>query len=346
MPEHPLDRVRQLREGLGITQVELAARAGLSRQGLGAIEAGKVDPSLSVVVALARALGVTIDELVNTPDDAPIVAAGGGAVGVGDCVVVTRGAAGWVAHALAPGDEQPADGIAAPGPRAGKRVTVDVWAAPEVNHVVLAGCAPILSVVAQRLNLKRHGARYTWLHRTSAAALAGLERGELLVAGVHGDRPRRDKHVRVPMLTWESGLLVAPGNPLGIRALADLARESITTSVREPGAETRGLLERLLRAAGVTPEDVLARAVVARTHADVARAVAMNAAQVGFGPRAAGLSLGLTFVPLAEERFDLVVARGSHEDPRIGGLLDLVRSPSFRREASARGYGVPSAADR
>lgn len=342
------NRVRALREGLRLTQAELARRVGVSRQALGAVEAGRVDPSLSLMVALAGALGTTLDGLVPAPVRERVQADAAGAVERGARVVVTRSGGGrWLAHALGARDgEQAADGIAAAV--ADGAAEVALWGAPDARHVVLPGCAPILAIAAVRLNLRRgrRSARYTWLHRTSAAAAGALSRGEVLVAGVHGPRGAGDEGARVPILAWESGLLVAPGNPLGLRGLADLARPGLRVAVREAAAETRRLLDALLRDAGLPPEVVLAGARVAMTHADVAHAVALGAVDVGFGPRSAALAAGLEHVPLAAERFDLLLAPGAADDPAVAALLELVRGPAFRAEAEALGYEAPATGER
>jgi len=350
-----LDRIRQLREAQSITQADLALRAGLSRQSLGAIEAGRVDPSLSVVMALARALGTSVDGLLDPTNEDILQASALGVARVGDRVVVAKAGEHWVAHGLSEVDaDQPADGTVTAV--RGAALEVDLWGQPDATQVVLPGCMPILAVAAQRMNLRRpdarFAARYSWVHRTSKQALAALARGEALIAGVHGERPPRDRNARVAMLAWQSGLIVARGNPRHLKSLADLAdvngaaRRALTIAAREPEAETRRLLERLLVVAGLVPEVVLTRARVAPTHADVARAVALGLAHVGFGPRAAALAAGLDFVPLAEEHFDLVVAPVSLDDPRVSSLLDLARSRGFRREAAALGYETPSVAER
>ncbi len=335
-----LDKIRRLREARGLTQADLASRASVSRQGLGLIEAGKVDPSLSLVVALARALGTTVDALLDD-DDADSVEATGEAR-AGDRVVLAQGRSGWVAHALSANDgEQPADGtVATANPRSAK---VALFGAPEASNVVMPGCAPILGLAAQRLNLRR-GARYTWLHRTSQQALAALERGDTLLAAVHGERPRRERHERVPCLTWQSGLIVPVGNPRRLTTIADVLRRTVTVAVREPGAETRRLFDSLLEAAGHASPP--ARARVAFSHGDVARAVMLGSADLGFGPRTAALAAGLDFVPLAEERFDFVTPKASLDDPRVVGVLDLVRSRGFRAEANVLGYDLPTLGER
>ncbi|MCB9735235.1 MAG: helix-turn-helix domain-containing protein [Deltaproteobacteria bacterium] len=342
------NRVRSLREAHRLTQAELAARVGVSRQALGAIEAGRVDPSLSLMVALAAALGTTLDGLVPPPVAERVAAAeASGAVERGARVVVTRSAGGgWLAHALGgPDGDQPGDGVVAAV--AGGAAEVALWARPDARHLVLPGCAPILAVLAQRLNLRRGRgrARYTWLHRTSAAAAASLARGEVLVAGVHGpaDVAPGPPGARVPILGWESGLMVPAGNPRGLRALADLARPGARVATREAGAETRRLLDALLHDADLAPGDVLASALVAPTHADVARAVALGAADVGFGPKSAAVAAGLEHVPLVVERFDLLLAPGAEDDPAVAALLDLAASAAFRAEAASLGYEAPAA---
>lgn len=339
-----LDPVRRHREARALTQAELATRAGISRQALGAIEAGRVDPSLSVMLALAEALGVTLDALVAAAGVRETVACTGDGA-IGQRVVLSIDDERRAAHGLGPADgNQPADGCVRAAGRDG--LMVELFGPPASRQIVVPGCLPLLGGLTQRLNATRREARWAWTHRTSAQALAALARGDTQVAGVHGEPRRGDKRLRVPIVAWESGLIVAPGNPKRFATVADLARPRVKVALREPGAETRRLLERLAHAAGLEVATAFTEAYVAVTHADVARAVAFGVAHVGFGPRAAALAAGLDFVPLAEERFDLVVADDAVDEAPLSALLELARSGAFRRDAEALGYELPAVGER
>ena len=346
----------------GMTQKRLAAEAGLSRQALAAIEAGRSQPSVTLALRLARALGCRVEDLfglASTPDvvEAEPAHSDGPAAGrVGLALVRER----WVAHALRPdrldASRRAADGLlldaAAPG-RARVRLPLPRDAARVPSR--RAGCAPVLALLADRLNAERGPGRFTWLHAPSGAALALLDRGHVHLAGLHaaGASPdaanRAEVHRLLPHLDltlvtlvgWTAGLVVPRGNPLGLRTAADLARPGVRIAAREPGAGARRLLERELAAAGVDPALLLARASVARGHLEVAHAVALGAADAGLAIGAAAAAYGLDFVPLADERFDLALPAGATDDPRTARLLDAICSGPFRREvASLGGYDV------
>jgi molybdate-binding protein len=133
-------------------------------------------------------------------------------------------------------------------------------------------------------------------------------------------------------------MLVRSGNPKGIRGIGDLAREDVTLMNREEGAGARVLLDQKLAATGIDPAQVNGYGHVARSHVEVARAVAEGRADVGIGIRAAARCYGLDFIPFQEARYDLVVPKAllaSH--PSLSVLLDTIVSRPFRTEMEALG---------
>ena len=145
---------------------------------------------------------------------------------------------------------------------------------------------------------------------------------------------------------WEQGLLVAPGNPRGIRRAGDLARPDIRLVNREAGSGARALLDAELARAGLTPADARGYEAAVGSHLAVAEAIAAGLADAGVGIRAAAQALGLGFVALAEERYDLVIPRAFSEQPPVQALLDTLRSPLFRLEVEALGgYDVSRMGD-
>jgi molybdate-binding protein len=167
----------------------------------------------------------------------------------------------------------------------------------------------------------------------SSAGLAALWRGSVDAATLHlvdrgGDYNAsyvaRMLSGRAPRLVrlWrrEQGLVVPPGNPRGLGSAADLARSrgaEVVTALRLPGTGTRLLTERLAREGGADPADI--RGPELDSHLDVALAVASGLADAGVAVRSAAAALGLGFVPLAWEPFDLALA--AEALPRAEALL-------------------------
>jgi len=109
---------------------------------------------------------------------------------------------------------------------------------------------------------------------------------------------------------------------------------------RQDGAAAQDLVERLLRREGIEPAPVARHGLVAGGHAEVARLVALGAADAGIALATVARAHGLDFVPLAEERFDLVVARELADDARVVRLLETLGSRAFRREMESLGGHV------
>ncbi len=105
----------------------------------------------------------------------------------------------------------------------------------------------------------------------------------------------------------EQGLIVPRGNPKGIRGLSDLIRPDVTFINRQRGAGTRVLLDYRLKQAGISPHAVQGYERQEFTHLAVAATVASGAADCGLGILAAARALGLDFVPLDHERYDLII---------------------------------------
>lgn len=142
----------------------------------------------------------------------------------------------------------------------------------------------------------------------------------------------------------EQGLLVAPGNPAGVREVRDLARRGVRFVNRPRGSGTRLLCDRLLAAAGVSPSTVNGYDREAPTHLAVAAAVAAGTADVGLGIRAAAQAAGLDFVPLARERYELALRAARQDRPGVAAVLAALRTPAFRAAAGILGGYDPTQA--
>lgn len=130
------------------------------------------------------------------------------------------------------------------------------------------------------------------------------------------------------------GFMVARGNPLGVLAGGDLARPEVRCINRQRGSGTRLLFDQVLARSGLIPSMINGYAREEATHSAVAAAVAGGSADVGLGIQATAIAFGLDFVPVANERYELALAR---EDPALDLLRQVVDSAAFRSAASALG---------
>lgn len=356
----PPNRVRALRELRGLSQIALAAAAGLTRQSVGAIEAGRAMPGVDVALRLSRALDCKVEDLFGGASATSHVVAEPAARGDGR-VLVAQIAGRWVSYplsGLAMGGS--ADGLAPRTRRGRTEVELLRPLADATQNLVLMGCAPALGLLADRLNARSGPGRFLWVAASSTKALDALSKGRTHVAGVHlvdartgeANVPDVRRHggadpmVLVTLARWEAGLVTAKGNPKQVTRAADLGRPGLRLVSREPGSGARRLLDQSLDSAGLSHDLAKAAPVVATGHLEVAHAVSIGAGDVGIATRDAAIAFGLGFVPIAEERFDLAIHAAHLPDPRVQRLLDAMTTAAFRRELASLGYDASSSGDR
>jgi molybdate-binding protein/DNA-binding XRE family transcriptional regulator len=365
--------LRQARLAAGLSQQALADAAGISRQAYAAAEHGTAVPSTEIALRLARALGTSVEQLFSLADagrptvvaewadEAPPARAAQPVrlLHVGERVwarPVSAGASPAAGLAWA-------DGIAHPDPEQPGRVSVELLgdpAAPE-RTLVMLGCDPAAALVATAL--AQRGVELVWAQEGSQAALAGLALGQAHVAGCHlfdagtgrYNTPWVARLVPFPctvvgFAVWQQGLIVAPGNPRQLHAVADLARPGVRLVNREPGAGARLVLDTALQQAGIPATAVAGYDRLAAGHLAVAETVRGGLADAGVGVRAAALAYGLDFVPLGEERYDLVIPNHFLDLPAVAALLDVLRRPALQQQVELLGgydvapMGTPSPA--
>jgi putative molybdopterin biosynthesis protein len=152
--------------------------------------------------------------------------------------------------------------------------------------------------------------------------------------------------VVITLASWQAGLLVLSGNPKRISTVAQLGRKDVRFALREPGSGARRLFDQELSRAGLPKELARNASIHASSHLEVAHAITLGAADAGIATHDAALAFGLGFVPLAQERYDLVVARDDLNDARLVRLFDVMSSGPFRRELAALGYDVEQCGER
>ncbi|WP_207260417.1 molybdopterin biosynthesis protein [Desulfovibrio sp. Huiquan2017] len=208
-----------------------------------------------------------------------------------------------------------------------------------------------LDLLANELMGLSDSLRLVSSHAGSMGGLTALKAGSALFAGAHlfdpetGDfnfpfieRYLKDIPVTVVNLAIRhQGLIVPKGNPLSIRGVDDLTRDDVVFINRQRGAGTRILLDHHLKKAGISPRDVTGYENEEFTHMAVAVNVLTGAASCGLGIYAAAKALGLDFVPLAHERYDLIIPEAYVDDPRIRTLIEIIKRPAVQAKIKAQG---------
>jgi putative molybdopterin biosynthesis protein len=254
-----------------------------------------------------------------------------------------------------------ADGIAVlprgtQGLPAGAEVKVQLYRSPgELERTIFAiGSHDItLDLMAQYLAIRDR--RLASANVGSQGGLVALRRRVAHLAGSHLLDPETGefnlRYIReylpgtpvvvVALVGRQQGLLVQPGNPRDIRNLQDLARPDVSFVNRQRGAGTRVLLDYNLANLGIAPEMIRGYDQEEYTHLAVAAAVASDRADCGLGIAAAAQALTLDFLPLFQERYDLVIPREYYESELLAPLLELLSQPEFRQAvASLPGYDI------
>jgi molybdate-binding protein/DNA-binding XRE family transcriptional regulator len=382
-------RLRLARQARGLSQQQLAGVAGVTRQAVSAVESGHSDPSLRVALGLARALGMTVEELFGPgePGDpvlarpiAPVSAPGSrvALATVGDTFVALPldadlaarlgfGAAGGLTvrgggtqgtqGAQGAQGTQGAQGISGVS---GVQVAVRPIGPPRPT-VVVAGCDPALPLLETPLALLDPPLAFAWWPCGSAEALRLAAAGLVHAAGVHRVGPGEggdssgipgDNTSGIPggaevvgFASWREGLVVRPGAE--VRGLDDVARRGLRLVNREPGAQARTLLDRERLRLGLEPSQLTGYESRAAGHLQVAAAIVGGLADAGVSSEPAALAYGLDFIPLAEERFDLLLPSKHAASREVQGLLKVLTSPWLLAQlASLPGYDAARCGER
>ena len=235
------------------------------------------------------------------------------------------------------------------GVDAGQEVTVELYRDPaEIGRTLVHIGSHDLCLDLLAQFLADAGRRFTSANAGSLGGLMALRRADAHLAGSHLLDPVTGEYnvsyvkqylpdVPVVLMTFmhrAQGLIVAPGNPKEIKGLADLARGGVSFVNRQRGAGTRVLLDYHLDKLGLEAARIQGYRREEYTHLAVAVAVQSGAADCGLGIAAAARALNLDFVPLEQERYDLVIPRVHYESELLRPLLDLIRGPNLRRVIS------------
>jgi putative molybdopterin biosynthesis protein len=224
------------------------------------------------------------------------------------------------------------------------------------NTIVIVGSHDnTLDVLADELRAKSSRLSLSSSHVGSMGGLMAVKKGLCHLAGSHLldatngtyntsyiERYLPELHaenrVRLVNLVFrDQGLILPVGNPKGIKGIADLARKDVSMINRQGGSGTRILMDYRLRELDMDPSRISGYENEEFTHMAVAVAVLSGSADVGLGIFAAANALGLDFIPVVTEQYDLVVPQSTFESDNFNILLDIIRSSTFKKRVEAMG---------
>jgi len=141
----------------------------------------------------------------------------------------------------------------------------------------------------------------------------------------------------VPLFHRELGLLVAAGNPLGVETLDDLGRSGVRMINRQAGSGTRHYIDQQFSKLGIDAKKIEGYDVAVATHLEIGLKILRAEADAGIASGAAARLLGLDFIPLTRERFDMVIPEARFFSPSVQALLEIVGSRDFRSRVETLG---------
>jgi putative molybdopterin biosynthesis protein len=240
------------------------------------------------------------------------------------------------------------------GLNAGEEVVVELLRPPEdiENTILCTGSHDLaIGMLEDQLKSRHPELKIATTNVGSLGGLLALRRGETHMAGTHLLDPETGVYniadikktipgvpaVLIHLARREQGILVAPGNPKSINGLKDLAGGGMRFINRQAGSGTRVLLDYELRRLGIDAASISGYEREEFTHMAVAVAVASGLADAGLGVRAAAQALGLEFISVASEQYDLLFSRAFFDSQRGAWLLEIIRSDSFQNAVAALG---------
>jgi len=352
-------RLRSARQARGFSQYQLARMAGVSRQAVSALEAGLSDPSLRVALTLGRALGLTVEELFGpaVPEPSVPVRALAPLGGEGSRVSLAPLGEDFVALPLSGASVTRAGFMPAGGRVSGPRQVVPLGA--HRPTLLVAGCDPALPLLELPLSLLDPPVEFLWWPCASQEALSLAAAGLVHVAGAHLRDPSgdyntgaaaellRDGAEVIGFCSWREGLVLRPDLAAQVGDVAGVVSAGLRLVNREPGAEARRVLDRELARLSISGPGLAGYGTTATGHLEVAAAITAGLADAGVASEPAALAYGLAFVPLTEERFDLVIPAGLTSTREVQGLLRVLSSSWLLGQlASLAGYDVTQCGER
>jgi molybdate-binding protein/DNA-binding XRE family transcriptional regulator len=368
-----INHLAQLRARRGLGAAYLAAKIGISRQTIYAIEAGNYVPNTEVSLKLARILETTVEDLFQiqpderSPDEIANAIVLGNldlmAPGLplrlcevdGHLVAVAPEPGGW---GLPSSDAILLSPIVGVKRNANAKIQIlgDGW--KKSPRILIAGCDPSAAILAH--SLQPLGCELVIAYENSSRSLQLLHKNFVHVAGTHLEEKvtgksdlqsitkmfSRNSVVVINYAIWKEGLVTLQGNPKNISGIPDLVRQDVRITNREPGAGCRRLLDDMLRKHDISGSQVNGYDRPTAGHLPAARLVRSGEVDCCISTQAVARTLGLDFIPLVEKPYHLVIRRKYLNLQPVQTLIEMLGRASFRREVeSCTGYSMRTSGD-
>lgn len=348
------NQVQSIRESANLSREQLAIAAGVTRQTIGLVEAGRVSPSTALALKLAKVLSSTVEELFAAYDEVTVRVHGTEksverASGLRVLLATVQG--NTVARSIHHPSVSftPADGrIAEPSETEGlARIQLFHTVHSNDSPIVVSGCDLGLGLLAHHCiteGTSKH--RTVWFPTTNAAALQEFADGDAHVAAVHLEANQAQflqKH-RFPFpfhvfhfSRGELGWVVRRGNPDGFLDANDLGTGRFRLVNRPLGSGVRDVLDSKLHEVNIQSSAIPGYTHIVPGHTDVVAAIAHGGADVGIAHASAAASHGMGFIPIREEVSVLLVAAEGPDVTLTDPLVQRLHSDRFRSDLSAFG---------
>ncbi len=317
--------ISRRRKELGLSQEDLCAEIGLSRQALSAIERGTEQPKVGLALRIARALGISVEELFSrtqmtrTNDAEPAHARKLGAYGIFDDGARFR---------LLPNSVVDSFWQVPNGYRIGDEVSLNRLGAP---GIFIDGCDPLLGMLSGHLS-KLLNVSFYWWSVSNKTAQANLAESLTHIALVHlpieqsGAFGKSDNAVVVALADWELCIATKPGNPLRIRSIDDLFDSGARIALRVVGAGVRDRFDRW----AVERDAIVSNDTAFESHLDACNAVRYGNYDATIAMKPVALVVGLDTVPIALERSYLVVKERGLTNSTVSSALEAISTDKVK----------------
>lgn len=221
------------------------------------------------------------------------------------------------------------------------------------NTIVFIGSHDnLLDVLANLLHKLPPVHRLSSAHVGSMGGIMAIKRKEAHFAGSHlMDEKTGEYNIpfiqrflkEIPLVLLnlsyrEQGIIIPRGNPANIKNFEDLARPGIKFVNRQKGSGTRLLTDMLINKFKISPTKIKGYDLEEYTHMNVASAVASKRGDAGMGIRSAAKALDLDFIPITEERYDLIIPKKYFDDEKTAKILTIIReNKEFQNTVRAMG---------